>query len=178
MKIFIFVLLIISNMAIAEVYKCTINNKTEYRDHPCPDTSQSTIVEIDRAHLRNRSLEGCYSVRFAGYESGSKIEKFKISNKGNSQYTMKPLDGSPSDLDSSPSDKDLPMKNATQEDLQKISHAFHVNAESGINMNTTQADPGGKPPLGFYRVTDGDGNKVILAYFFITNGIATEISCP
>jgi hypothetical protein len=170
MKIFIFALLIISNMAIAEVYKCTINNKTEYRDHPCPDTSQSTIVEIDRAHLRNRSLEGCYSVRFAGYESGSKIEKFKISNKGNSQYTMKPLNSTPSE--------DLPMKNATQEDLQKISQAFHVNAESGINMNTTQADPGGKPPLGFYRVTDGDGNKVILVYFFITNGIATEISCP
>ena len=166
MKFLILVLLFISSTADADIHRCMIGNKPTYQDKPCVGETKPKSPQQDTTS----SMTGCYSIDFPGWESGTNNEKFRVTSIGNGEYKM-------DDIGKKSSNMSIPMKNATPEELKVVGDAFKFSANEGISMKWNKDTPNQKP-IGFYRGTDIQGQAIVFAFFFLSNGIAKEILCP
>lgn len=166
MQLLLLVLIFVSGMANADLYKCANGSKSSYQDHPCDGESKTTLLQKNHT----RSMAGCYSIDFKKWEIGTKNERFRVTSIGNGEYTM---DG----IGKKPSGSSIPMKTATADELREVGDAFKFSAKDGISIKWNKDTPNQKP-IGFYRGTDSQGQAIILAFFFLENGLAKEIPCP
>jgi hypothetical protein len=109
---------------------------------------------------------GCYIAKFDGFESGSNgtSERFEIRAPASSGSELLFQGGT------------LPLKRATLDELKEVSKSFHVHLRDGFSVKWPQGTPNQKP-IGVYEGRGEDGKNLILAFFFMSNGLATRVSC-
>jgi len=163
--VFFLLLLLFSGYASAEVYKCVTSEKTTYQDHPCSAASKSMLVKI-RA---TQSMAGCYQIDFPGDEEAPPAEQVRVVAAGGGTFNMISISGKEKTI--------LHMQNASAEDMSAVGSKLHLKVGAGISVKWDKGSANQKP-IGLYRATDEQGNSVIFAYFFLSNGFAKEISCP
>jgi hypothetical protein len=143
----------------AEVYKCTIDGKTQYQGKPCDGSAPPPLTQAEA----RSSLVGCYATPMKGMEEGIVVRRGT-----NSPFELVFSEDKKSQV--------LPLKLATTAELQQISSAFGVDASEGLSMKWPSDTPNQKP-IGLYRGRDRSGKDVILAYFFFDSGYASKAPC-
>ncbi|HMB55908.1 MAG TPA: DUF4124 domain-containing protein [Arenimonas sp.] len=165
MKKFFLLLFLMPGFAHAGgLYKCVNGGQTTYQDTPCHSASQQTQLQAGGVN----PLVGCYVADFPGYESAGSSEHFEIRAVTSSDYELRFQEGK--------NTRSLPMKSATPDELREVSRGFHVQLSDGVNMKWPKDTPNQKP-TGVYRGRDKDGKPVILAFFFLSNGLARKVGC-
>jgi hypothetical protein len=142
-----------------EVYKCTVDGKTQYQGKPCEGSAPSALTQAEA----RSSLVGCYVTPLKGMEEGIVIRR-----GASSPYELVSMEGKNSQA--------LPLKLATLQEMQQISSAFGVDVTEGLSIKWP-ADTPNQRPVGLYRGRDRAGKEVVLAYFFFDNGYATRSQC-
>lgn len=143
----------------AEVFKCTVDGKTQYQGKPCEGSAPSPSASPDS----RTSMVGCYATPMKGMEEGIEVRRTT-----NSPYELVFKEGKNSQV--------LPMKPATIQEMQQVSGAFGVNVTEGLSIKWP-ADTPNQRPVGLYNARDRAGKDIVLAYFFFDSGLATRSQC-
>jgi hypothetical protein len=163
MKLFMLWLVLVPGVTnAAEMYKCAKNGHSSYQDKPCGPASSQTQFQNSHAS----SMIGCYVAKFAAFDSGSNgsSEQFEIRASASSGSELLFQGGT------------VPLKRATPDELREVSKGFHVHLSDGFSAKWPQGTPNQKP-VGVYQGRGEDGKELILAFFFMSNGLATRVSC-
>jgi hypothetical protein len=145
-----------------EMYKCTKNGHSSYQDKPCGPSNSQTQLQTGQTN----SMIGCYVAKFPAFESSSSgsSEPFEVRASASSGYELQFQGGT------------VPLKRATPDELREVSKGFHVHLSDGFSVRWPQGTPNQKP-VGVYEGHGEDGKTLILAFFFMSNGLATRVSC-
>jgi len=143
----------------ADLYKCVKDGRTSYQSAPCEAASQTTQIRT----AADNSLPGCYVADISGFENG-----FQVKRAGSAGFTLETSSGKDK--------QSLPMKVATPEELHDVGAAFHMKLREGVSLKWNKGTPNQKP-VGLYKGQDATGKEVVLAYFFLANGLATATQC-
>lgn len=143
----------------AQVYKCTVEGKTQYQGKPCEGSAPTALTQAEA----RSSMIGCYVTPMKGMEEGIVVRR-----GSSAPYELLVTEGKNSQA--------LPLKLATLQEMQQISSAFGVDVTEGLSMKWPPDTPNQRP-VGLYRGRDRAGKEVVLAYFFFDSGYATQSRC-
>jgi hypothetical protein len=141
------------------IYKCLKDGNTSFQGTPCAAGSTATQLAANHAS----SLLGCYASDISGFENG-----FQIKRAGGDEFVLEAASGRDK--------QSLPMKSATAEELSDVAKAFHLKLSEGISVKWENGTPNQKP-VGIYKGQDAGGKEVVLAFFFMENGLVTAAPC-
>lgn len=168
MKNLIFLFLLISGSAYADLYKCVITDgKTAYQDHPCAEAGSSMKKRISEPE----SMVGCYEFKKSG---GNERWEIKASANGNYDWLGIEKNGK---RDSN--DNRTKLKRATPDEVQLMSREMHLDLKLGVSFKIAGDTPKEKleASMGIYKGKDEEGKEIIVAVIPY-GGPLEKIPCP
>lgn len=159
-------LLLVSSVASAQVYKCTHGGQVAYQDTPCAQGEHSANVDMGVDPVND--LVGCYDVTLGPWRAGH-ADDFMLEIKlGPDGYQLRMLRGIYS--------RDYGWRRADRRDLDKVEAASNWHLRAGLVLTN---DPYSHPvPLGLYKGKDADNRHTYLVYFGNGSGPALKMACP
>ena len=159
--------LLATTTAQAEIFRCTIDGRTTYRDRPCPPG------ELQATRPGSKSaLEGCFALETSGWEGGRSTSLMRIANSAG-HYTMTSLDDKGRDT------AVLAMRRATPAELRDATRLLEFDAIDGLVLVVAAGTPN-RPalPIGLYKGRDAYRDLRYFFYGYLSNGWAKPASCP
>jgi hypothetical protein len=160
-------LLLVSSVASAQVYKCTHGGQIAYQDAPCAQDQQSETMHVGFDPVDD--LMGCFMAvpdtggtrQDSGFviEVRATLDGYELRTRGGI-YPQK-----------------FTLRRATRHELDRVDEATNMHMRVGLAVK--RWDAGMEPaPVGVYQGRDVDGRPVYLAYFRNTYGPALKMACP
>jgi hypothetical protein len=158
-------LAMLSCLAHADIYRCTIDGRLTFRDKPCPDQKAQ-----DGSTAATPAMAGCYEVSSAGWESGRQVFVIRIAPAGAGKFSMV--------QQPDPSGTTLPMRHATAQELLAAKQLLKFPAEEAIVMEVPPGTPNMPAiPIGLYRGLDQYRDATYFFFGFLANGAAKPVAC-
>lgn len=183
-RVIFFALLLASNVASAELYRCAKGSQVSYQDSPCAGSSNSTKT----ASKPSGSMLGCYQVKFAGFAGGpGSSEAFEIRNANDGQYELFGID--PNNSSVVPQSTGFKWERATptilkiaSAELQKYKgqpqhEGLDFNFTDGLTVIWEKGTENQRPMSIFRGKGEWNVDKYLFS-FFIGTGIGNKIPCP
>lgn len=161
-------LLLVSSVASAQVYKCTHNGHVAYQDSPCAGNDQAIQMHVGAESVDD--LLGCFSVTPQSW--GSNNADFMIQVRRTDEgYQLRAIGsywGSYSSV--------FKLRRANRHELDAVSESSHAHLRAGL---TVQWNPDQEPaPVGIYKVAGENGETKYIMSFRNTWGPALKMACP
>ncbi|MGN6788190.1 MAG: DUF4124 domain-containing protein [Rhodanobacteraceae bacterium] len=161
-------LLLVSSVASAQVYKCTHGGQVAYQDTPCAKSEQAVQMHVGAESVDD--LLGCFSVTPQSW--GSNNSDFMIQvRQTDEDYQLRAIGsywGSYSSV--------FKLRRANRHELEAVSESSHMHLRSGLTVNW---NPDQEPaPVGIYRGQDSHGQVHYIMSFRNTWGPALKMACP
>lgn len=161
-------LLLVSSVASAQVYKCTHDGHVAYQDTPCAGGDQGTqvregVVSVD-------ALVGCYNVTPPARNGANPNFMIEV-RTSDAGYQLRAI-GSGWDANLSL----FSLHRANRHALDKVGETAHLRLRAGLSV---QWNPDVDPvPLGLYMGEDAQGRTQYVLFFRNTWGPAQRMACP
>jgi len=153
----------------AEIYRCTKNGHTSFRDQPCGHTEkQARIGGMEGA------LAGCYEIEDVdSWDGGSGAWRIRIASN-NGGYELLEYSDIGTGEGATREAANAPMRRATPEDLEMVAQRTKLRVTSGLVLSGA-ADA---PVSGLFNAWDTDGQVRTVGMFAFVNGYARRAACP
>jgi hypothetical protein len=154
------VLLSLSSVAVADMYKCVKDGKASYQDSPCEGASPEK--KLKGPGNPTGTMAGCYEFVYGG--TTVKYQAKTTSNGGIVVYQ-------------SGVSEPFPMEQSGATALAALSKEVRMQLSDGISMKVDDIGTGQKY-LGIYKGTLADGKEVIMSYVMDSAQYGKRITCP
>ena len=162
MKISIFLFLLISSYAHADLYKCANSDgKPSYQDQPCGKADSPLQIKIHE----HESMAGCYE-----FNERRSIERWEIRAIANGDFEWLMIDNKGKREITRP----ISLKRATPEEVLYMSREFHYDLKQGVSFKTDDKKLAG---MGIYMGKNENGEGVTMAAV-LYGGFLKKNSCP
>lgn len=161
-------LLLVSSVASAQVYKCTHGGQVAYQDTPCAKSDQATQMHVGADSVGD--LLGCFSVTPQSW--GPNNSDFMIQvRRTDDGYQLRAIGSYWSTYSSL-----FRLRRANRRELDAVSETSHLRLHTGL---TVQWGAYMQPaPVGIYKGMDARGQTQYLMFFRNTWGPALKMACP
>jgi hypothetical protein len=160
-------LLLLSSVASAQVYKCTHAGQVAFQDTPCAQDQQSEKMDVGFEPVDD--LLGCF-MALPGNGGTRQDPGFVIEVRA-------ALDGYELRTRGGIYPQKFTLRRATRHELDVVDDATRMHMRVGLAVR--KWNDGTEPsPVGVYKGKDVDGRPIYLAYFRNTYGPALKMACP
>ena len=166
--IFALLLLLVSSVASAQVYKCTHGGQVAYQDSPCAKSEQAVQMHVGAESIND--LLGCFSVTPQSW--GPNNADFMIQVRQTDEgYQLRAIGSY-----WGPYSSVFKLRRANWHELDAVSESSHTHLRAGL---TVQWNPDQEPaPVGIYRGMGENGKMKYIMSFRNTWGRALKMACP
>ncbi|HJR11358.1 MAG: DUF4124 domain-containing protein [Xanthomonadaceae bacterium] len=166
--IFALLLLLVSSVASAQVYKCTHGGQVAYQDSPCAKSEQAVQMHVGAESIND--LLGCFSVTPQSW--GPNNADFMIQVRQTDEgYQLRAIGSY-----WGPYSSVFKLRRANWHELDAVSESSHTHLRAGL---TVQWNPDQEPaPVGIYRGMGENGKMKYIMSFRNTWGPAMKMDCP
>ena len=158
-------LLLVSSIGSAQVFKCTRAGQVAYQDTPCAQGDQTQQMHVGADPLND--LVGCFDAMLEG-SNGRTGFMLRVRMKSDG-YELRALG-------SSPYSSVFTLRRAGVHELDAVNEASHLHLRAGL---TVKWNPDAEAaPVGIYKGEDEGGQPLYFVYMRNTQGRAFKMDCP